>query len=101
MTELTDTALVPISPSAGEMALPDTLAARAEDYAAKALSDRSIAAYQPVHGLVRSPWPAGVAGFSGDAGCLRRRPRRRHQQRAAAGALDPEPNSCRDRLGSP
>ena len=45
MTELTDTALVPLAPAGGEVALPDELIERAKDYMKEALSERTREAY--------------------------------------------------------
>jgi integrase len=45
MTELTDTALVPLAPAGGEVALPDELIERAKEYAAEAFSERTREAY--------------------------------------------------------
>jgi integrase len=45
MTELTDTALVPLAPAGDEVALPAELIERAKDYMAEALAERSREAY--------------------------------------------------------
>jgi integrase len=45
MTELIDTALVPLAPAGGELALPDELIGRAKDYAKESLSPRTREAY--------------------------------------------------------
>ena len=45
MTELTDTALIPLPSAGSEVALPDALIERAKDYMAEALSERTREAY--------------------------------------------------------
>ena len=70
MTELTDTALIPLPPDGGEVALPAELIERAKDYMEEALAERTREAYAPLvarlHGLVRAPRPAGLACVARD-----------------------------------